>query len=223
MPISDCDVRDPRMKRTRQMLQGALKTLLRKKSLDEILVQDITDEATVNRATFYDHYTDKYALFEAMVGTEFQRLLNERNVWSDGTCGSGLAAIILAVCDYLAQVYTTQSRHAFTPLMDAAVTATIRHTVMQGVSRNALTFNVPPKIAATSVSWAIYGAAKEWFDTRERPSAEEIVPSLVRMIHPLLEGTGAIAAETRTPAHPQKTTARAHKEKEKKITPGSQA
>jgi len=219
MPISDCDVRDPRMKRTRQMLQGALKTLLQKKSLDEILVQDITDEATVNRATVYDHYTDKYALFEAMVGT----LLNERNVWSDGTCGSGLAAIILAVCDYLAQVYTTQSRHAFTPLMDAAVTAAIRYTLMQGVSRNALTFNVPPKIAATSVSWAIYGAAKEWFDTPERPSAEEIVPSLVRMIHLLLEGTGAIAAETHAPAHHEKTTAKAHNEKEKKIPSGSQA
>ena len=202
------------MRRTRQMLQGALKTLLQKKSLDEILVQDITDEASVNRATFYDHYTDKYALFEAMVGTEFHTLLNERNVWADGTCRSGLAAIILAVCDYLAQVYTTQSRHAFTPLMDAAVTTAIRIVIMQGVSRNALSFNVLPRIAATSVSWAIYGAAKEWFETPNRPSAEEIVPALVKMIHPLLEGTGAIVTDMNAPARREKITAA---RKEKKI------
>ncbi len=31
------------MKRTRQLLQGALRKLLQEKALDEILVQDITD------------------------------------------------------------------------------------------------------------------------------------------------------------------------------------
>jgi AcrR family transcriptional regulator len=67
MPISDCDVRDPRMRRTRQLLQEALRKLLQTKRLDEILVQDITDAATVNRATFYDHYSDKFAIFEAMI------------------------------------------------------------------------------------------------------------------------------------------------------------
>lgn len=204
MPISDCEVRDPRIKRTRQMLQGALKTLLQKKSLDEILVQDIADEATVNRATFYDHYTDKYALFEAMVGTDFHKLLNDRNVCFDGSCESGLSTIILAVCDYLEQVHTTQSRHAFTPLMDAAVTAAIRRVVMQGMPSNEVTLNVPPKIAASSVSWAIYGAAKEWFDTPGHPSAEDIVPSLVQMIHPLLEGLRSDAEEVLAPRRHEK-------------------
>jgi len=49
MPISDCEVRDPRMRRTRQLLQGALRTLMQNKSFDEIAVQDITEAATVNR------------------------------------------------------------------------------------------------------------------------------------------------------------------------------
>jgi AcrR family transcriptional regulator len=52
MPISDCEVRDPRIRRTRQLLQGALLQLLGSKSFDDISVQDITDAATVNRATF---------------------------------------------------------------------------------------------------------------------------------------------------------------------------
>src|ERR1700752_1154789 len=102
MPISDCEVRDPRIRRTRQLLQGALRTLMQSKSFDEISVQDITEAATVNRATFYDHYTDKYALLEAMIAGGFHRLLAGRKVRYDGSCPSAPTALILAACDYLA-------------------------------------------------------------------------------------------------------------------------
>ncbi|MGD1097474.1 MAG: helix-turn-helix domain-containing protein, partial [Bryobacteraceae bacterium] len=55
---------DPRIRRTRQLFHQALEKLLEKKEFDEISVQDIADAATVNRATFYDHYPDKFALLE---------------------------------------------------------------------------------------------------------------------------------------------------------------
>src|ERR1700678_2851698 len=101
MPISDCQLRDPRIRRTRKLLQGALGILMKTKSFDEISVQDITEAATVNRATFYDHYTDKFALLDAMVAGGFHALPQERNVRYDGTCHSAASAIILAACDYL--------------------------------------------------------------------------------------------------------------------------
>ena len=59
---------DPRVRRTRQLLQEALRKLLKIKEFDKISVQDISDAATVNRATFYDHYDDKFGLLECMVG-----------------------------------------------------------------------------------------------------------------------------------------------------------
>src|SRR6202167_1883316 len=88
MPISDCQVRDPRIRRTRKLLQGALGSLMQTKSFDEISVQDITEAATVNRATFYDHYTDKFALLEALVAGGFHELLDERNVRYQAGCPS---------------------------------------------------------------------------------------------------------------------------------------
>src|ERR1700761_7239455 len=97
-PISDCQVRDPRIRRTRKLLQGALGQLMHSRSFDEISVQDITEAATVNRATFYDHYTDKYALLEAMVAGSFHELLAARQVYYDGGCPSAVGAIILATC-----------------------------------------------------------------------------------------------------------------------------
>src|SRR5215472_14064182 len=50
IPVSDCEVRDPRQKRTRKLLQDALRELLQEKPFEEILVQDIAEAATVNRA-----------------------------------------------------------------------------------------------------------------------------------------------------------------------------
>ena len=190
MPISDCEVRDPRMRRTRQLLQGALRTLMQTKSFDEIAVQDITELATVNRATFYDHYTDKYALLEAMVAGGFHMLLHERNIRYDGTCPSAVSALILATCDYLTQNHgdggTCQRQSAFEPLTEAAVTSAIRMVLMGGMPKPGLASNPPPAMVATAASWAIYGAVKEWFNTPDRPSAEEAVPMILQFIIPIL-------------------------------------
>src|SRR5277367_1636705 len=104
MPVSDCEVLDPRIRRTRQLLQGALRDLLPKRSFDEISVQEIADAATVNRATFYDHYADKFALLDAMVAGGFHQLLHARQIQYDGNCPTAAKAVIEATCDYLAQI-----------------------------------------------------------------------------------------------------------------------
>lgn len=195
MPISDCEVRDPRMRRTRQLLQSALRNLMQSKSFDEIAVQDITEAATVNRATFYDHYTDKYALLEAMVAGGFHSLLHERNVSYDGTCPSAVRALILATCDYLAQSHgdgaDCQRHSAFEPLIEAAMTAAIRRVLIGGM-RNSGSVSAPsPEMIATAASWAIYGAVKEWFKTPDRLPAEEVVPLVLQLVSPILESAGS--------------------------------
>src|SRR5262249_18822089 len=136
MPIPDCQVRDPRMRRTRQLLQNALRSLLDVKKLDEIGVQDITDAATVNGARFYDHYTDKYALFSAMIEGDIHKLLEERKINFDGSCSSGLAATLLAICEYFGRQNSAEcaQHRSFTPLMDNAITVAIRERVLNGLS-----------------------------------------------------------------------------------------
>src|SRR5271170_6908275 len=130
MPISDCQVRDPRIRRTRKLLQGALETLMRTKSFDEISVQDIAEDATVNRATFYDHYTDKYALLDAMVAGGFHKLLDERKVSYDGSCAAAAGPIVRAACDFLSECHSSrdacQKQTAFEPLIEAAIIKAIR-------------------------------------------------------------------------------------------------
>ena len=179
------------MRRTRELLKRALERLLQRKGLDEILVQDITEEATVNRATFYAHYADKFALFEAIVAGNFHKLLRERNVYFNGTCPSGLNSVVLAVCDYLVQTRSDSSPFVFNgasgPLFDAAITAAIRRVVLAGVSQHGTASEFPPEAICGLISSAIYGAAKEWLALPNHPPAEKIAPSVVGLLLPILQ------------------------------------
>ncbi len=58
---------DLRTIKTEKALYKSLETLLRKKSFDKITVQDICDNAQINRVTFYNHFEDKYDLFDHYV------------------------------------------------------------------------------------------------------------------------------------------------------------
>ena len=196
VPISDCEVKDPRIRRTRSLLQGALVQLMQAKSFDEISVQDITDAATVNRATFYDHYTDKFALLDAMVGGGFHKLLHERQVRFDGSCPSAAGAVVLAACDYLTQMEkgegTCQRQSAFQPLVDAAIVRAIGRVLAEGVPGEA--GGVPSGIVVAAASWAIYGAVREWFNTQGRVPAEEMVGTVLELVVPILQPHGVAAA-----------------------------
>jgi AcrR family transcriptional regulator len=57
---------DPRVRRTRKLLQDALIGLMGDHSFESITVRDIAHTATVNHATFYRHYQDKYHLAQAV-------------------------------------------------------------------------------------------------------------------------------------------------------------
>jgi AcrR family transcriptional regulator len=50
---------DRRVRRTQELLRGALIALIMEKGYDRITVQDILDKADVGRSTFYAHYRDK--------------------------------------------------------------------------------------------------------------------------------------------------------------------
>src|SRR6201999_1604464 len=93
---------DPRVLRSRQMLMEALLRLLNRKEFDDISIQEIADEATLNRATFYLHYPDKNALLQAMTSSRFRDLIARRGL-SFTDCDGALRAIALGVCDYLAE------------------------------------------------------------------------------------------------------------------------
>lgn len=181
-----CAVLDPRIRRTRQLLQNALEKLLTKKEFDEISVQDVAEAATVNRATFYDHYADKFALLECMVGSRFHELLAERNVQFDGGCASALKAMVLAVCDYLTQMQGPHGKRELEPHMESAITKVVRRMLLEGLKRHPPENGIAPEMIAASASWAIYGASIEWAQTPDRCDSDQVADVVTALIAPIL-------------------------------------
>ncbi len=186
---------DPRIRRTRVLLQQALGKLLETKEFDKISVQDIADAATLNRATFYDHYTDKFALLECMVGTRFVDLLQARGVRFDGGCASALRGIVQGVCDYLAAApgLECERQMQMEPHMEAAVIAVVRGMLLKGFAKHPPTEGVSAEMLAATLSWAIYGAAKEWLRTPGRCSPEEVVEQVMQLVQPVF-AAGSVPA-----------------------------
>ena len=183
-----CQVMDPRIRRTRELLQQALAKLLESKEFEKISVHDIAASATVNRATFYAHYPDKFALLECMVGARFQALLDARGVVFDGTCQGALSAIVLGVCDFLAEsaCHSADRGRQMEPHMEAAVVAVVRRMLLNGLRQNQPEDAVSPEMVAATASWAIYGAAKEWSRTPNRPASESMAQTVVHLVAPIL-------------------------------------
>ncbi|HXN23810.1 MAG TPA: TetR/AcrR family transcriptional regulator [Candidatus Dormibacteraeota bacterium] len=184
----DCGRLDPRIRRTRQLLQDALRRLLEEKEFDKISVQDITEVATLNRATFYAHYPDKFALLGELIRVSFLQLLAQRNVRFDGTCLSAFQVILLAVCDYLIEVQESLSskQHQFEPFVEATVIDQIRLVLLDGFRQHPMERRISPEMIAATASWAIYGAVKEWVNTPDRVSAEQFVSVAVDLVHPIM-------------------------------------
>src|SRR5258708_18788791 len=63
---------DPRARRTRQLLAQSFSELMTVKEFGEITVQDIAAKATINRATFYAHFEDKFALLDWIIRDQFR-------------------------------------------------------------------------------------------------------------------------------------------------------
>ena len=176
---------DPRICRTRQMLFQAVQSLLSEKSFDSISVQDIAERSTLNRATFYDHFTDKFALLEAMMSERISASIATRMQQSTEGCQSALRQLILAACDFLAEVSSGCQKHQrqFEPLVESQMKAVMYETLLPALRAHGVE---NPELRATMITWAIAGAALQW--SREKKiSAEAFADSVLPMTPTPLE------------------------------------
>ena len=180
---------DPRIRRTRQLMQQALEKLLEKKEFEEISVQDIADGATINRATFYDHYADKFSLLECTIASRFHEVLAERDLKFDDTCHAALEAIVMALCDYLGRMQGLDCKRQLEPHMETAIIAVVRRTLLDGLQRHPRENAIAPEMVAATASWAIYGAVKEWVKTPDRCPPEEIAKTVMTLVTPIFQQT----------------------------------
>jgi AcrR family transcriptional regulator len=174
---------DPRILRSRQMLMEALAKLLDHKEFRDISVQEIADEAALNRATFYLHYPDKNALLQAMTAARFRDLIARRGL-SFTDCDGALRAIALGVCDYLAESTGCPSQLTKMPL-EGSIIPVVEGIFLEGAAQHPTQPGVDAALLGATAAWAIFGAARRWYQTADRIPAEEMAARIEAMVKPI--------------------------------------
>lgn len=72
---------DRRILKTQEALKRAVIELMAEKNFDDITIQDIADQANVNRGTIYLHYQDKYDLLDQIMENQINEL-KQMDTWA---------------------------------------------------------------------------------------------------------------------------------------------
>ena len=176
---------DPRVRRTRSLILQSFEDILAEKNFENISVQDVTAKAQVNRATFYAHFPDKYALLDYSIQKMFMAEIEKRtlNVCSYST--DNLRNLILAVCEFLAHLHTgcAQPHQQFESLVEGTIKMQIFDLLSYWLRKS----KVPTEIPATVATWAIYGLASHYSHMKKRPALEKFVDEAFPLVAVNLE------------------------------------
>ena len=182
----ETETTDPRILRSRRMLMDSLAKLLIKKAFEDISIQEIADEATLNRATFYLHYPDKNALLQAMTEYRFRDLMERRGI-NFSNCNGALRAIALGVCDFLVESTGCPSLLARMSL-EGSIIPVVEDMFKEGLARHGVAPGADAALLATTAAWAVFGAARRWFQTPNHIPADEMAARIETLVSPVLFG-----------------------------------
>jgi AcrR family transcriptional regulator len=176
---------DPRVKRTRGLILRSFESLLAEKGFETISVQDVTDKAEINRATFYAHFQDKYELLDRSITLMFMAEIEKRTLNVCSYSPDNLRNLILAVCEFLSKLHTgcAQPHQQFESLVEG----TIKKQIFELLSYWLRKSKLPTEIPATVATWAIYGLASHYSHLKKRPALEKFVDDALPLVAVNLE------------------------------------
>jgi AcrR family transcriptional regulator len=171
---------DPRAKRTRILLARAFDELMHVQEFGSITVQDIASKATVNRATFYAHFQDKFELLDWIIRDAFRtRVL----IGLDRFEPKAEAArhLISITGKFMAQFggQCPSRNREFLPLVESIILDELHAYILEGLPAKR------QKINATLISWSIFGAAREWSRSARTKPVEKTAERAVELMNGL--------------------------------------
>ncbi|MBQ0140249.1 MAG: TetR family transcriptional regulator [Kurthia sp.] len=146
---------DPRAIRTRKLLVDAFQQLIRIKNFEQITVKDITELATVNRATFYAHFVDKFEMLDEVLGQQLKEIMATHFTCHSQLDEQTIQRMFCSIIDVHQQMESS-CRRGYNSL-HAIIEEKVKEMLIQ-VILPMLPADKHQKTKAMMFSWALYGA-----------------------------------------------------------------
>jgi AcrR family transcriptional regulator len=181
---------DPRVRRTRKLLEDAFHALLKEKPYGKISIGDVAARATVNRATFYAHFEDKQHLAATMLRGDLEAAALARLTPGTRFTAESLGDVAEAIFEFMDRTLGACPKWAdeFAPILGTTLQEAIEGFLRIWLEHDpdgAKAFRGATKeVVATVLAWGIYGAAFRWSRLPQRlpasQAAREVVGLLIR-------------------------------------------
>ena len=173
---------DPRVKRTRNLILQAFGELLAEKNFENIAVQDVTTKAEINRATFYKHFVDKYALLDYSISQMFMQEIEKRMLNGCHYTPENLRNLILAVCEFLSRLHSdcAQPHQQFESLVETQIKKQLFDLLSYWLKQSKV--KISTDIPATVATWAIYGLASHYSHSKKPPALDKFVDEALPLV-----------------------------------------
>lgn len=181
---------DPRVQRTRKLLEDSFSALMTQKSFSALSVQDIADHATVNRATFYAHYTSKQDIATKVIRHNLRRTLLQCFDERPALTAENLVQIAVALFDFLKTMHgncpesATELAGTVGPTLQTELYDIMEHWVTTENAYLRLFPGCSKATVATVLSWSLYGGALRWVHSSPRQPAAQVCQEIVAILLP---------------------------------------
>ncbi len=163
--------------KTKLLIAGSLRKLMKKKSLDKIKIREIVEDCGVNRQTFYYHFQDIYALVEWIYTYDGRQIL-ERHKDDDDWM-----PVIQEMFDYLEEyqdeircVVNSKADKFFHDFIYEKI-GSVSRLVVETVANKMKVDDYHKSFIADFYTYAVCGVVECWMKNRNatRMSSEELI------------------------------------------------
>ncbi|OPG97532.1 TetR family transcriptional regulator [Chryseobacterium mucoviscidosis] len=175
---------DPRILRTRKLIMDSFIQLAKEKDFKDITINDITTKATVNRATFYYHFKDKYDLLEKVVKEEMMgNVINEIAAHHELNRKT-IISVFLSLIKLQTSLSTQcrKSYETFLNTIEVIIKEELEIIFYQLLLKHHSTVSDQSlRSTAVMLSWGIYGVSVNW-QQNSTLTPEEYIKSAIPFI-----------------------------------------
>lgn len=166
---------DPRVLRTRKLIMDSFIELSGKKDFNDITIKDITTEAMINRATFYNHFNDKYDLLEKALSEVLLVNLNSDKYENSKLNEETITSIFLAITNFQKSL-SNRCHQGYEDTIARIIREQLEIIFYKMLSKHCqIEDKQALKVTAVILSWGIYGASVDWKRHIKKIMPEEFI------------------------------------------------